>query len=391
MLTTEVKNQVLHALYDKIEKNRTGILNKNKIDIDNYRGKDLSMLDRLKVDDVKVDGMLQSIQEAIAIEDPEGRLLYRHIHDNGLEISNKTVAFGTVLIIYESRPDVTIEAAIAAFKSGNKILLKGGKEAIETNIFLHTLWEEALRDARVDVGYVKLLRLSREETQSFISNPPEPVDLIIPRGGERLIEFVKKNSSVPVIVSGRGNNFLYVDESADMDMSRNVILNGKSRISVCNALDKVIVHEKRRSDLDGLFQFLKKNGVQVIRDSTFGERSDIDTDQQEEVMRQEFLDYRMVFSLASSMEKAIADINEFSGGHSASIMTEDNDRAEFFISHIDSAAVYHNASTRFTDGGQFGMAGEMAISTQKLHFRGPISISQLVTNKWVIRGNGQIR
>ncbi len=391
MLTTEVKNQVLRVLYESIDKNRDNILKKNRIDLENYKGGDVSMLDRLKMDNEKVDGILKSILEAISIEDPEGRIIYHHTHDNGLEITNRTVAFGTVMIIYESRPDVTIEAAISAFKSGNKILLKGGKEAIKTNVVLHRLWEEALQLSGVDIGYIKLLRLNREETQSFIKNPPEPIDLIIPRGGERLIEFVQEHSSVPVIVSGRGNNFLYVDESADMDMARKIILNGKSRISVCNALDKVIIHDRKRSELDDLVSYLKQNGVQVLLDNTFEERSDIDPDDQEEIMHQEFLDYRMVFSKVSTMNDAIRMINKYSGGHSASIVTNIDNKALEFMSQVDSAAVYHNASTRFTDGGQFGMAGEMAISTQKLHFRGPIGISQLVTNKWVIKGNGQVR
>ena len=302
---------------------------------------------------------------------------------------------GKILIIYESRPDVTIEAAATAFKAGNKIWLKGGKEALHTNTLLAELWHQALEAGGVDTGFVNYLKLDRTATQALIKENPYRFDLIIPRGGERLIDFVRTHSSIPVIVSGRGNNFLYVGASADYAMALSIIKNGKSRISVCNALDKVLIDRswpELGDKLQRLADALSEAGLEVIADQE-GWAGTYDALQAvpEATLYEEFLSHRIVLKVVDSMEQGIMLTNQYSGGHSATIVTEDTEQAKAFMAEVDCAAVYHNASTRFTDGGQLGMGAEMAISTQKLHARGPISVGQLISNKWMVYGNGQIR
>lgn len=241
------KNNVLLGLADLLKRNKSEILRKNALDMDSFADMDESMKDRLKVDENKVDGMIRSLREVAEQEDPEGRILYDFTRSDGLRIVNRSVPFGTILIIYESRPDVTIEAAATAFKAGNRILLKGGKESFLTNTYLTELWQQSLSANGFDAYFVEYLNLSRNETQQLIRENTRNVDIIIPRGGDKLINFVTENSSVPVIVSGRGNNFMYVDDNCDTEMAARLIINGKKRISVCNALDKVLVNEDRKS------------------------------------------------------------------------------------------------------------------------------------------------
>ena len=237
------KNNVLLGLADLLKRNKSEILRKNALDMDSFADMDESMKDRLKVDKNKVDGMIRSLREVAEQEDPEGRILYDFTRSDGLRIVNRSVPFGTILIIYESRPDVTIEAAATAFKAGNRILLKGGKESFLTNTYLTELWQQSLSANGFDAYFVEYLNLSRNETQQLIRENTRNVDIIIPRGGDKLINFVTENSSVPVILSGRGNNFMYVDDHCDTEMAVRLIINGKKRISVCNALDKVLVNE----------------------------------------------------------------------------------------------------------------------------------------------------
>jgi glutamate-5-semialdehyde dehydrogenase len=312
-----------------------------------------------------------------------------------MKIENKAVPFGKILIIYESRPDVTIEASVIAFKAGNKVLLKGGKEAGKTNTFLIKLWQEALSQNDMDKNFVRYLDYGREQTQDLIKNNIEGIDLIIPRGGEGLINFVTENAKIPVIVSGRGNNFLYVDKEADFEMAVKLILNGKQRISVCNALDKVLIH-KDLPDLKASIVKLADNliakNIEVLGDKSVSLFSDkIKEIAGEAIFGEEFLAAKIFLSLVGSVDEAIEKINKYSGHHSASIVTKNKEIARKFQDEVDSAAVHHNSSVRLTDGGQFGFGAEIGTSTQKLHARGPIGVRQLVTNKWYIYGNGQIR
>ena len=236
------KNNVLLGLADLLNKNKSVILQKNELDMNSFFDMDESMKDRLKVDEAKIEGMIRSLREVAEQNDPEGKILYDFTREDELKIVNRTVPFGTILIIYESRPDVTIEAAATAFKAGNRILLKGGKESFNTNTYLTELWQQSLSENGFDTDFVKYLNLSREETLKLIKENTHHVDIIIPRGGDNLINFVTENSSVPVIVSGRGNNFMYVDDNCDTEMAIRLIVNGKKRISVCNALDKVLIN-----------------------------------------------------------------------------------------------------------------------------------------------------
>ena len=389
------KDQVLRTLAALISSNEDAIISANAKDLGNYDGGDESMYDRLKVDAVKVKAMADACLETAAMADPVGQELYRFDHPNGMKVVNQTVPFGKILIIYESRPDVTIEAAATAFKAGNKIWLKGGKEAIHSNTILAELWAKALEAEGFSPDFVNYLTLDRAATQTLIKENPYRFDLIIPRGGERLIQFVQTHSNIPVIVSGRGNNFLYIGASAAYDMAIQIVKNGKSRISVCNALDKVLIDRSwpdLAGKLQGLYAELSDEGLEVIADQEgWAGPSEVTEAVPEDTLYEEFLSHKIVLKVVDDMDAGLAYINKYSGGHSAAIVTNDTNEAQLFMEAADCAAVYHNASTRFTDGGQLGMGAEIAISTQKLHARGPISVGQLVSNKWMVYGNGQVR
>ncbi|OCB73291.1 glutamate-5-semialdehyde dehydrogenase [Flavobacterium piscis] len=394
-LSIEKRNLVLHSMAKLVEKERSQIILTNQEDLLAYDGSDLAMEERLKVDDKKVDEMILSLNQLASQEDPVGVERFHFMHDNGIKVINKTAAFGTILIIYESRPDVTIEAGGIAFKSGNKILLKGGKESLQSNLKIVSLWHKALEENGVSKDWVEYLNFNRAETQAFLEKPTQKVDLIVPRGGEKLIEFVKAHATCPVIVSGRGNNFVYVHKDADTDLALKIILNAKiSKISACNAVDKVLIDSKL-PNFEGftaiLIEELKEHNVEVIVDKSLENFEDTETLQNEDIWYEEFLDYKIVIGTIDSEENAIEKINKYCGGHSAVIITKDDKAAQEFMDAVDTAAVYQNASTRFTDGGQFGLGGELAISTDKLHQRGPIGLQHLVTNKWYVYGEGQIR
>lgn len=396
LLNTNLKNKVLQSMMTIIDKERNNILKANQKDLDAFGKSDQALYDRLVVDDSKIDGMIKAISEVEAQEDPVGQEISNLTLDSGLQITNKTAPFGTIMIIYESRPDVTIEAAVLAFKANNKILLKGGKEALHSNLILEKCWHQALEDNGLSKDWIQLLHLQREETQEFLRNPTEKIDLIVPRGGERLIKFVKDHATCAVLISGRGNNFLYVAKDADWEKTVKVIVNAKTdKISGCNALDKVLIdkrlpnYDTKLKDLQAILHNLE---VELLVDEKVG---NILTDEakieNEDTWYEEFLAMKMVIAEAENEDDAIDMINTYSGGHSSSILTEDKSLAQKFMEQVDSAAVYHNASTRFTDGGQMGVGAELAISTDKLHHRGPLGLKQLVTNKYYVFGDGHVR
>lgn len=378
-----------------VAEEQDAIIEANKKDLDNFDQNDLAMYDRLKVDQAKIDGMILSLQQLADQEDPVGIERFHFTHENGLEIHNRTASFGTVLIIYESRPDVTIEAGGIAFKSGNRILLKGGKESLRSNLVIVDLWHKALAEHQITTDWVSYLNFNREQTRNYLTKPDQKIDLIIPRGGEKLIAFVKEHATCPVIVSGRGNNFVYVSKEADKSKALEIIINAKTdKISACNAVDKVIIDE----NLPGFEEFvtelikaLKQHKVQILGDGQLEGFEGVESITDENIWYEEFLDYKILIGTIGSLEDAISMINTYGGGHSACIVTEDKEQATAFLSAVDAAAVYHNASTRFTDGFQFGLGGELAISTDKLHQRGPLGLQHLVTNKWYVYGDGQIR
>ncbi len=395
LLSIAKRNAVLSRMATLLEEERANLKAINKQDLDNYSGADLAMEKRLLVDDAKIDGMILSMQQLASQDDPIGVERFHFVHEKGMKITNKTAAFGTVMIIYESRPDVTVEAGGIAFKSGNKILLKGGKESLLSNLKIVALWHQALKENEVSKNWVEYLNYNRTETQAFLEKPTQRVDLIVPRGGEQLIAFVKQHATCPVIVSGRGNNFVYVNQGADLQKATDIIINGKtSNISVCNALDKVLI-DTNLSNWESFAQQIVANlqqyNVTVLGDQKVAAATGIPSIESDLIWYEEFLDYKIVIGTVDSDQEAIDKINHYCGGHSASIITENEVTAQEFMDNVDSAAVYHNASTRFTDGGQFGLGGELAISTDKLHQRGPIGLQHLVTNKWYIYGDGQIR
>lgn len=396
LINSNIKNDVLQSMITIIDRERKNIIEANKKDLAAFNKDDQALYDRLVVNNAKVDGMIKAVKEVMNQEDPVGKTISDTTLESGLKITNKTAPFGTILIIYESRPDVTIEAAVLAFKANNKILLKGGKEAINSNLILEKCWHEALTENNLSKDWIKLLHLKREETQDFLRNPSEKLDLIVPRGGERLIKFVKDHASCAVLVSGRGNNFLYVDQDANWKKTLKVIINAKTdKISGCNALDKVLINNNipnYEAKLKELQQVLQSVNVDILVDDAVAKTlPNADTIKNESTWYEEFLALKIVLAETNTIDDAINKINTYSGGHSSAILTEDKQKAELFMEQVDSAAVYHNASTRFTDGGQMGVGAELAISTDKLHHRGPLGLKQLVTNKYYVFGNGHIR
>ncbi len=404
LLKTAEKNAVLAQMAIILDRHRQRLLDANQDDLDSLDRdsdhRDQALRDRLVVDNEKIDAMIESVRHVAAQPDPIGQVLDDRILDNGLRIVNRTVPFGTILIIYESRPDVTVEAACIAFKAGSRILLKGGREAKQSNQVLCSAWREALEHCGLDADWIRLLTLNRDQTAELLANPSEQIDLIVPRGGDTLINLVKNHATCPVLVSGRGNNFLFVDRTANWAMAMSLILNGKlQKVSACNALDKVLLSSELpelQQRLGELIQTLHAAGVQVwvappaqaylkVSSSTY---HPLDNPAR---WKEEFLDYQILIDVVPSIDDAVQIINRDSGGHSATIVTEDAGNAEVFMEEVDGAAVYHNASTRFTDGGQMGLGAELAISTEKLHHRGPLGLKQLVSNKYYIYGTGQTR
>ena len=396
ILSIEKKNAVLNSMMHILHTNRQTLLEANTKDVDAFDRDDKALYDRLLVNDKKIDGMIKALEEVKAQENPVNQIISERKLENGLEVVNKTAPFGTIMIIYESRPDVTIEAASLAFKADNKILLKGGKEAINSNKVLVDFWHKALEENGISTAYIQLLHMDRAATQAFLKEPTEKLDLIVPRGGERLINFVKEHAQCAVLVSGRGNNFLYVDKEADWEQSKKVIINAKTdKISACNALDKILISDQIE-DYEGkikeLNSLLSSKEVQVLVDEKV--HNILPSEEiipNEATWHEEFLAMKCCLGAVSSLEEAVEKINTYSGGHSATIMSTNKEKAHTFMEEVDCAAVYANASTRFTDGGQMGVGAELAISTDKLHHRGPLGLKELVTNKYYMFGDGHIR
>ncbi|MGJ8760623.1 MAG: glutamate-5-semialdehyde dehydrogenase [Polaribacter sp.] len=396
LLETTIKNNVLTSMTKILDENREALLKANKRDLDAFNKEDQAMFDRLILNDQKIDGMIKAINEVKAQEDPVNQIISDITLENGLKVTNKTAPFGTIMIIYESRPDVTVEAAVLAFKSNNRILLKGGKEALYSNKILVDFWHKALTENNLSEDYIKFLQMDRTETQEFLRNPTEQLDLIVPRGGERLISFVKEHATCAVLISGRGNNFIYIDESADWNKTLAVIINAKTaKISACNALDKILINkniEGYESKLKDLQTVLKEKKVTILVDKSVKK---VLTDEalipEKSVWKEEFLALKCCIGVVDNLDEAVEMINKYSGGHSAAIMTTNDENADNFMQQVDCAAVYKNSSTRFTDGGQLGVGAELAISTDKLHHRGPLGLKKLVTNKYYIIGDGNVR
>lgn len=388
---TDIKNKALSAIASRLCENKTAIIEANKLDLENP-SVPKNMLDRLKLDDSRIDGIANSLYELVKLADPIGKG-DTWTRPNGLKISCVRSPLGVVGMIYEARPNVTVDAAALCIKTGNAVILRGGKEAINTNRILSDIIRSALCDAGLPADCVLLVNDTTREGTTALMSMRGYLDVLIPRGGKGLIRSVVENAKVPVIETGAGNCHIYIDESADIDMAVSVAVNAKaSRPSVCNAVETMLVNKNIAAEfLPAFKREIDKYNVEI--------RGCADTrailpgcsDATDEDYATEYDDYILAVKLVSGIDEAIYHINKYSTGHSEAIITENLKNAERFKCEINSAAVYVNASTRFTDGGEFGFGAEIGISTQKLHARGPMGLEALTSQKYLIDGCGQIR
>jgi glutamate-5-semialdehyde dehydrogenase len=391
LVSTQEKNSILHAIADAIEAQEKTILEANTADITNS-GLEGSMRDRLLLTAARVQDMANGVREVAALADPIGETLAEWSKPNGLHIRKVRVPLGVIGIIYESRPNVTVDTAVLALKSGNAIVLRGGKEAVRSN---QALAEIMTAVSGVPEGAIELLDSSSRHSVHELIKARGLVDVIIPRGGAGLISYVTENSAVPVIETGAGNCHIFVDASADFDMADAIVINAKTqRPSVCNAAEKLLVDERVAAEyIPRIVRKLMAAGVEVRGDKkTRSLTSELEVaPASEQEWYEEYLRLCMAVAVVANVDDAIAHINKHSTKHSDSIITSSEATARKFLREVDSAAVYWNASTRFTDGAEFGFGAEMGISTQKLHCRGPFALAELTSSKYEIIGTGQIR
>lgn len=394
-LTAGKKNEVLLAAADKLIENTDRIIKENAKDVERGRQNHMpeGLVDRLMLTPDRIKGMAGGLRQVAALEDPIGEITGMKKRPNGLLIGQKRVPLGVVGMIYEARPNVTSDAFGLCFKTGNVVILKGGSDAIHSNISIVECIREALRDCQVTEDAISLITdTSRETTQEFMKLN-QYVDVLIPRGGRGLIQAVVSQSTIPVIETGTGNCHIYVDASADLEMAARIVINAKTqRVGVCNACESLLVHESvREAFLPVLAKQLREKHVEIRADEKAASCMEGALPASEEDWGTEYLDYIISVKVVNSVEEAIAHINRYNTKHSEAIITKDYDNAQKFLDEVDAAAVYVNASTRFTDGEEFGFGAEIGISTQKLHARGPMGLLALTTTKYIIYGNGQIR
>lgn len=393
LATTEQKNQALSAMADQLVAQTEAILAGNAIDMENAKGKiSQVMRDRLLLTAERIEAMANGIRALIGLPDPVGLTLEEFTRADGLKISKKSIPFGLVGMIYESRPNVTSDAAALAIKSGNAVILRGGKEAFHSAQAIVIALKAGLEQAGLSSKVIELVQDTSRASATELMTAKGKIDLLVPRGGAGLIQAVVENATVPVIETGTGICHVYVDKDADLDKGLQIVVNAKtSRPSVCNAAEVLLVHEEIASQFLPRLEEALAGQVELRADSQAqallkqarpaGDR-DFDT---------EFLDYVLAVKVVSSVEEAIRHIGQHSTGHSEAIVTENSQMAERFTLYVDSAAVYVNASTRFTDGGEFGLGCELGISTQKMHARGPMGLREMTTYKYIITGDGHIR
>lgn len=394
-LSTDQKNKGLLAMADYLVKYEDFIIEANKIDLQEAvnRGTAKTMLDRLALDKDRVQGMANGLRQVASLPDPVGEVVSMWTRPNGLQIGQKRVAMGVIGIIYEARPNVTSDAAGLCFKAGSAVILRGGKEAIYSNKAIVKVLIEALKSVNLPENSIQLIEDTSREVATEMMRLNEYIDVLIPRGGAGLIKAVVNNATVPVIETGTGNCHIYIDEDCDFEMAKNIIINAKtSRPSVCNAAEKLLVNEKiAEAFMPFILKELRGNGVEVRGDeSAIAYDKDVVLASEEEWYN-EYLDYKIGIKVVKDIDEAIMHINNYSSGHSEAIVTKSYESSQKFLQRVNSAAVYVNASTRFTDGEEFGFGAEIGISTQKLHARGPMGLKELTTIKYIIYGNGQTR
>jgi glutamate-5-semialdehyde dehydrogenase len=393
--STKEKDHALTLMAEELLKAKEEIIKANKKDLDAAEAKGMSkaMLDRLALSYERIEGMADGLKEVVKLQDPVGEVISMWQRPNGLQIGQKRVPLGVIGIIYEARPNVTCDAAGLCLKTGNSVILRGGSEAINSNKAVVAALTKGIERAGLPEGCVQLVEDTSREIVNEMMRLNEFINVLIPRGGAGLIQAVLKNATVPVIETGTGNCHIYVDENCDFEMARSITVNAKtSRPSVCNAAEKLLVNEKIAKEfLPIAVKSLKENGVVVKGDEASQAIINNIEKANEEDWGKEYSDYVMAVKIVKDVNEAIDHINKYGTGHSEAIITESYKNSQKFLQRVDAAAVYVNASTRFTDGGEFGFGAEIGISTQKLHARGPMGLKELTTIKYIIYGNGQIR
>lgn len=394
-LDTAKKNQVLEAVADSLVADSKALLTANAIDVENGRKNQMpeGLVDRLMLTEARIASMAEGLRQVAALEDPIGEVTGMKKRPNGLLIGQKRVPLGVIGIIYEARPNVTADAFALCFKTGNVVILKGGSDAIHSNTAIVDCIRRNLDENGITKDAIQLISDTSRETAGEFMKMNEYVDVLIPRGGKGLIKAVVNNSTIPVIETGTGNCHIYVDESADLQMAADIVMNAKTqRVGVCNACESLLVHEKvKDAFLPVLAERLRTKNVEMRADEEAKALIPDAVTATEEDWGTEYLDYILSIKVVGSADEAIRHINRYNTGHSEAIITRDYNNAQKFLDEVDAAAVYVNASTRFTDGFEFGFGAEIGISTQKLHARGPMGLLALTSTKYIIYGNGQIR
>ena len=393
--STSTKNDALLFMAEELLNEKEMILKANGIDIENAKknGTSKAMIDRLALNEERIKGMADGLKEIIGLQDPVGEIVSMWQRPNGLQIGQKRVPLGVIGIIYEARPNVTCDAAGLCLKAGNTVILRGGSDAINSNKEIVRVLIKGLERAGLPKECVQLIEDTSRDVATEMMRLNEYIDVLIPRGGAGLIKSVVKNATVPVIETGTGNCHIYVDSSADFEMAKNIAVNAKaSRPSVCNAAEKLLINKDIANEfLPIAVKALREAGVALRGDEKAQTIIDDIEKANEEDWSKEYLDYVMAVKIVSDVDEAINHINKYGTGHSEAIITESYKNSQKFLQKVDAAAVYVNASTRFTDGSEFGFGAEIGISTQKLHARGPMGLKELTTIKYIIYGNGQIR
>lgn len=395
IMETEKKNRVLKKAAENLVADAETIIAANALDMEHGKEKGMSqgLLDRLFLDKSRIEAMAEGMCQVSELDDPIGEVLGMKKRPNGLLIGQKRVPLGVVGIIYEARPNVTADAFALCFKTGNVVILKGGSDAIHSNEAIVNCIRETLKEQGVTENAIQLISDTSRETAAEFMKMNQYVDVLIPRGGRGLIKAVVEQSTIPVIETGTGNCHTYVDETADLQMAANIIINAKTqRVGVCNACESVLVHKDiKDAFLPVLAKRLQEKHVEIRADEAAYDLIPGAVHATEEDWGKEYLDYILSIKVVSSVEEAIAHINKYNTKHSEAIITNNYEHAQKFLDEVDAAAVYVNASTRFTDGFEFGFGAEIGISTQKLHARGPMGLQALTTTKYIIYGNGQVR
>ncbi|MCI5528668.1 MAG: glutamate-5-semialdehyde dehydrogenase [Blautia sp.] len=394
-LHTDKKNEVLCAVAGKLTDCAERILEANAVDVENGRKNHMpeGLIDRLMLTRERIDGMAEGLRQISELDDPIGEVTGMKKRPNGLLIGQKRVPLGVIGIIYEARPNVTADAFGLCFKTGNAVILKGGSDAIHSNTAIVECIRETLKESGVTEDAIQLITDTSRETAAEFMKLNQYVDVLIPRGGKGLIKAVVEQSTIPVIETGTGNCHIYVDESADLNMAADIVMNAKTqRVGVCNACESLLVHENvKEAFLPVMAERLRSKHVEMRADEEAKALIPDAKTATEEDWGTEYLDYILSIKVVKSVEEAIAHINRYNTKHSEAIITNDYSHAQKFLDEVDAAAVYVNASTRFTDGFEFGFGAEIGISTQKLHARGPMGLLALTATKYIIYGNGQIR